>query len=109
MDNLISKALKKQIRKWQWYSIVAPIGFLAASSIIYFTYNTPFNFLFYTAVFIFAVTCVVWWHWCLITMGTMLQIMNATDEHFDAVSRELELLRKEIKDSRKKTFNLFDN
>jgi hypothetical protein len=109
MENLISNELKKQIKKWQWYSIIAPFGFLLTSSIIYFTYNTPFNILFYTAVIIFAITCVVWWHWCLITMGTMLQIMNATDDHFNNVSRELESLRKEIKDSRKKTFNLFDN
>lgn len=109
MEPLISNALKKQIKKWQLYSIIAPAGFLIFSILIYYEYGTSFDYLLYIAAAIFSVTCVVWWHWCLLTMGTMLQIMNETDKHFENVSQELESLRKSIESSKKKKFNLFDN
>lgn len=110
MEHPISTALKSQIKKWQLYSIAAPIGFLLVAAIVYFQYGTPFDSLFYFAMFIFGITCIVWWHWCLITMGTMLQIMHETDKHFDRVSKELSLISKNIEESNKrKKFSLFDN
>lgn len=110
MDHPISNALKSQIKKWQWYSITAPVGFLTVAGIVYFQYGTPFDNLFYLAVIVFSITCVVWWHWCLITMGTMLQIMSETDKHFSKVSNDLNLLAKTIEEvNKKKRFSLFDN
>ncbi len=110
MEHPISNALKSQIKKWQLYSIAAPIGFLSVAAVVYLQYGTPFDNLFYLAVFIFGITCIVWWHWCLITMGTMLQIMTETDKHFDKVSEELSILTKIIEETnKKKKFRLFDN
>ena len=89
----ISKALRTQIRAWQWYSVIAPGAFAAIATGLYWAYGTPFQSLFYAAVTIFGITCVAWWHWSLATMMTMLSIMRDTDDHFEKVSRDLEKLR----------------
>lgn len=90
---LISKALRKQIRAWQWYSIIAPGTFTAIASGLYWAYGTPFQNLFYAATTIFGITCVAWWHWSLATMMTMLSVMKDTDEHFEKVSEDLDKLK----------------
>lgn len=93
MAHLISTTLKKQINWWQWFSIVAPISFLVGGVFSVYTNISSLIEIIYFGCFLFGLTCLAWWHWCLYTMIRMLSIMKDTDEHFEKVTGELAQLR----------------
>lgn len=96
MYSPLSNKISKQIKMWQWYSVLAPGGFAAVAAVLFWSYGAPFQPLFLAAVCIFAITCVAWWHWSLATMMTMLNIIKETDDHFERMTSELALIRREM-------------
>lgn len=96
MYSSLSNEISRQIKVWQWYSVLAPGAFTAVASVLFWAYGATFQPLFLTAIAIFAVTCIAWWHWSLSTMMTMLTIIKDTDNHFERMTEELALIRREM-------------
>jgi hypothetical protein len=89
----ITSNLHTQIKGWRIYSVIAPAVFTGSAALLYLYFGTDFATIFYTGLIILAVTCISWWHWSLTTMVTMLSIMKDTDDHFEKVSEQLEVIR----------------
>jgi hypothetical protein len=105
----ITKQLHKQITGWRIYSVIAPALFCAVSAFLYLHYGTQFQTIFYTGLIILAVTCISWWHWSLSTMVTMLSIMKDTDDHFEQVKDQLDIITKKIEPGKLKLVKSIDN
>lgn len=89
----ISKQLYNQITGWRVYSVVSPTLFTGISALLYIFFGAPFRDIFYTGLVILCVTCIIWWHWSMSTMASMLAIMKDTDDHFETVTSELRELK----------------
>lgn len=94
----LTNNLYKQITGWRLYSVIAPTVFSAISAWLYLYYGEPFENIFYIGLIALSVTCIIWWHWSLSTMLTMLLIMKDTDDHFEKVTKELDNLHHSFKD-----------
>lgn len=90
MAHLISSKLKSQISTWQQFSIIAPSVFAVVAMYLHYNDGVSWLDLLVVATVLFFVTCVIWWHWCLFTMISMLSIMKDTDDHFETVATELQ-------------------
>lgn len=97
MAKLISSRLRSQILLWQYFSIIAPSIFLAVAIFEHYVQSVSWLTILYVGGLLFFITCVVWWHWCLMTMVRMLSIMKDTDDHFENVTFELKRLSNSIK------------
>jgi hypothetical protein len=94
----LTNNLYKQISGWRLYSVIAPTVFCAISTWLYLYHGAPFEHIFYTGLIILSVTCIIWWHWSLSAILTMLLVMKDTDDHFETVTRELNSLHDSFKD-----------
>ena len=97
MAHLISSKLKSQIFLWQQFSILAPSIFSVIAIFVHFNDGVSWLDILVVAGVLFVVTCVIWWHWCLLTMISMLAIMKDTDVHFENVTSELQRMSTYLK------------
>ena len=90
----ITSRLHKQIKSWQIFSVIAPAIFTAVSALLYLFYDAKFQNIFYAGLIMLTMTCIIWWHWSLFTMLTMLGIMKDTDDHFEKLDNDLKHLQR---------------
>lgn len=94
---MLTDKIKQQIKFWQIYSVVAPLGFVALASWLHYLGVTITSLLELAAI-ITVVTCVTWWHWSMITMLTLMSAVSKADAYFDKLDDKLSSIQKSLQE-----------
>ena len=95
---MLTDKIKKQIKFWQVYSVVAPLGFVAVAAWLHYYLNISIASLFELAAIVTVVTCVTWWHWSMITMLTLMSAVSKADAYFDKLDDKLRDIQRSLQD-----------
>lgn len=98
MKNFHEKKLK-EIKLWAWAAAVLPLSTLSALFLAHFIgLETLYHQLLVVGGVILFTLSVVWWWWALYTIGSVTQILGNTLKKFYDVNKELDKIKKDIKD-----------
>lgn len=95
---MITDKIKKQIKFWQIYSVVAPLGFIAISSWLRFNFDISLTAIIELAGVATVSTCVVWWHWSMVTMLTLMSVVSKADSYFGELDKKLSNIQNSLQD-----------
>lgn len=89
----------KEIKLWAWAAAVLPITFLAGLFLIeIFGLDTFYHKAIVSGGVVMFAMSVIWWWWALHTIGSVTHILGRTLEKFKNVNKELDSIKKDIKD-----------
>jgi hypothetical protein len=86
---MITAGISKQIKFWQAYGLVAPVGYVLVSIWLHSQDLASWIAITGVAVAITAMTCIAWWHWSMKTMLTLMQAVQDSDTYWNRLDTKL--------------------
>ena len=90
---MITAQISKQIRVWQAYCLLAPVGYILLSIWLHSQQLASWLAISVVAIVIAIMSCVGWWHWSIQTILTLMQAVDHSNEHWarlDAILADIQ-------------------
>lgn len=90
---MITAQIDKQIRFWQAYCLLAPVGYILLSIWLHSQQLASWLAISVVAIVIAIMSCVGWWHWSIQTILTLMQAVDHSNEHWarlDAILADIQ-------------------
>jgi len=88
MKNICQK-ITTQIRVWDLYAKVMPLVFLMLIASLFVFNKEHIEWMFYTGVGLFGITCIIWWWWTLSTIAKLVWALQKAERDLDMISSEI--------------------
>lgn len=89
----ICQTVITQVRIWDLYAKVMPLVFLMIIASLFIFNKEHIEWLFYTGVGLFGITCIIWWWWTLSTIAKLVWALQKAEKDLDHVAEEITKIR----------------
>ena len=86
---MITAQIAKQIRSWQAYCLLAPVGYILLSIWLHSQHWASWPAICVVGMVIVIMSCVAWWHWSMNTILTLMLAVDHSNAHWARLDARL--------------------
>lgn len=92
-------SIQKQARLWNFYAIASPVTLIIFVIILHILDSLHYDILFWTSIFVFGISSVIWWAWAVVTIYKLSETLKKADENFVLILQEIREFKRAFNDS----------
>lgn len=100
MSELETKYILWQVKIWDWFAKLMPLGIAVAFAVFYYLGYRDWSLIYGVGALFFVTVAVTWWFWVIYTIASIAVVIGNSGKSLQEVIREIKEIRKAINDKK---------